>query len=345
MTIRVMLVDDSPMTIKTFTMMLKRDPEIEIVATAENGEEAIEVVRKEKPDVMLLDIEMPVMTGIEALPHLIKASPNTNIIMASAFTQQGAKVTLEALQKGAVDYIPKPNAEFKGDFYQEVTNRIKTIANHATQSAEVSNDNPFALNPVRKTAKQPIEAIGIASSTGGPRALISVLSGLRHSNLEIPIFITQHMPASFTAALAESLSHSTGLRCIEAWDGLEVEPGAVYIAPGDYHMVLESSVMKTVIRTNQSPKVNFCRPAADVMFRSLIDAYGANLLTLTLTGMGADGKEGAVEASKKGATVISQDIETSVVPGMTRAIIDTGLCDAVLPLEEIGSYLANRCAA
>lgn len=354
---RVMVVDDSAVIRGLLTRSLEADHSIKVVASVGNGEVAIKSLGRHDIEVIILDIEMPVMDGLTALPKLLAAQPGVKIVMASALTRKNAEVSLRALQMGAADYVTKPSSKSEltsaDTFQRELTEKVKALAG-ATRSgghkdktkkrSAVSSAAPAKPSAglysgreiqLRKAPLVSPRIIAIGSSTGGPQALLEVLVNITTS-VKLPILITQHMPATFTTLLAEHIGRATGVPAGEAVDGQRVEPGRIYLAPGDYHMVVESGDGGEIMRLNQDPPENFCRPAVDPMLRSMARIYRAGLLTIILTGMGSDGKKGAVEVVESGGSVIAQDEATSVVWGMPGAVATSGLCSAVLPLKDIG---------
>lgn len=355
---RVLLVDDSAVIRGLMNKALTEDPHITVIGTAANGEMAVNMAREQQPDIIILDIEMPVMDGITALPHILKVSPKTKIIMASTLTLRNAEISMTALAQGASDYLAKPSAKFGKDveeFYRDLIAKIKALAGiNAAAPAPIASAPvaavPLAPKPVThdiKLSSEPIAALGIkalaiASSTGGPQALLSLFEQVQGRLNNVPIFITQHMPPTFTAILADHLSKAGKRTVTEAKDGEVAIPGHAYVAPGDYHMVMHLEAGKLMIRTNQEPQENFCRPAADPMLRSLSAIYGKHLLVVVLTGMGQDGLEGSKVVVKNGGNVIAQDEATCVVYGMPKAVAENNLCRAVLPLPEIGRFLIQN---
>ena len=360
---RVMVVDDSAVIRGLLTKALEADPAIDVVASVQNGQLAVERVGSDDIDVVVLDIEMPVMDGLKALPLIIAAKPGVQVIMASTLTRQNADISIRALRAGAADYVAKPSS--KSDinsadaFRNGLIDKVKALgaAARAKQgpaatgfTAARRNTPTYARTAQRVIApsRGPLElrtasdtvprAIAIGSSTGGPQALLKVLADLPGST-QPPIFITQHMPATFTTLLAEHISRGTSFACTEAQDGEPVRGGHVYLAPGDYHMELVATGASPKIKLHQGPQENFCRPAVDPMLRSLAAIYGKHLLVIILTGMGADGMKGAEVVVQRGGTVIAQDEASSVVWGMPGAVTNAGLCSAVLPLLEIAPYL------
>ncbi len=366
--IRVMLVDDSAVVRGLLDRALTTDPMIEIVASAGNGEIAMTMLKKTAVDVIVLDVEMPFVNGIEALPELLRISPKSRIIMSSTTTTENAEISLKALQLGASDYITKPGSKNAGeaeDFYRLLIKKIKALAPHvaipfaahkladdkkpdaAAHQGAQSNAAFQALpvisppsHPVRQT-DQPIAAgaLAIASSTGGPQALLHIFREFKGLKLRVPIFITQHMPANFTAILADHIAKASGLDCREAVDNEVVVAGRIYLAPGGYHMEIKQVQGITSIALNQNPPENFCRPSADPMLRSMAKIYRDKLLVAVLTGLGADAARGAAEVVDAGGIVIAQDEVTSVVYGMPKAVADAKLTSAVFPLSDIAAYL------
>jgi two-component system chemotaxis response regulator CheB len=340
---RVLVVDDSAIVRGLIVASLEKDGEIEVVATASNGALAIDALKRWDPDVIVLDIEMPVMDGLTALPKLLAANPDVKVIIASTLTRRGAEITLRALAAGAADCIAKPSTgELRGaeGFSRELTAKVKALA-HARRNKRVVA-RPAArpvLAPVAQKgmpAETPV-AVAIISSTGGPQALLRVSPTLKE--IRQPIFITQHMPATFTSLLAEHVGRASGRPTIEAQDGLVVEAGHTYIAAGDFHMVIEGNRNAQKIRLTQTPPENFCRPSADPMLRSLVECFGRQLLCVVLTGMGQDGLLGCRQLVAAGGTVVAQDEATSVVWGMPGAVAHAGICAAILPVEQVGPWV------
>jgi two-component system chemotaxis response regulator CheB len=357
--IRVMLVDDSAVVRGLFDRALKADPAIEVVASASNGQMAISMLRQHPVDVIVLDVEMPVMDGITALPQLLAIAPNTRVVMASTLTKRNAEISLKALELGATDYIPKPSSKEPGEvneFYASLIMKIKALAPRGTTSAASAgaseklglSASPSKLfepisapnHPVKQiTRAERAEALAIASSTGGPQALLAIFREFKGRKLRVPVFITQHMPPNFTTILADHLTKASGLDCREAVHDEVVVPGRVYVAPGDFHMTVSGSHHNVRILLNQDDQENFCRPSADPMLRGLSKAYNDRLLLAVLTGLGSDGARGALEVVNHGGTVVSQDEATCVVYGMPKAVADARLTSAVLPLPSIASFL------
>lgn len=352
--IRVLVVDDSAVIRGLVSRWLKSEDDIEVVGAAVNGKDGVEHAEKLKPDLVILDIEMPVMDGVTALPAIRKAAPNCRVIMASTLTQRGAEVTIKALAAGASDYIPKPDAsQLAGaaDYKRELLAKVRVLgaravmvpAASAAGVATAGGARPAASGaPVLRAVSQKTrpEAIFIGSSTGGPEALRVVIEGLA-GKVQVPVFITQHMPPMFTKILAEHLSKQTRAKVVEATDGLQAQPGVFYIAPGDRHMVIHRNLTVTRINLTDTPPENFCRPAVDPMFRSAAETYGEKALAVILTGMGQDGLLGAKPLVAKGAQLIAQDEESSIVWGMPGAVTKAGLATACKPIQQIAPAILS----
>lgn len=355
--IRVMLVDDSAIIRGFITRVLVPENDIEVVASVGNGEIAVNRLATVDVDVIILDIEMPVMDGLTALPLLLKAKADVRIIMASTLTLRNADISMEALKLGASDYIPKPTSRTGGDkeFNQALVSKVralgtavrlksglKTVSQGGAVEKTSLPTKSLYKNPIKLAAKktdpQKPDALVIGSSTGGPEALLQVLEKLPH-RLPYPVFITQHMPVTFTKLLADKIMESCSTPCHEAEDGEIIQPGTIYVAPGDYHMTVITKGVNKVISLNQDAPESFCRPAVDPMLRSLGATYHGRTLTVILTGMGQDGSKGSEIMVRAGGTVIAQDEASSVVWGMPGAVATAGVCSAVLPLQEIAGYI------
>ncbi len=365
-----MVVDDSAVIRGFITRFLETDPLIKVVASASNGEMAVRNIGLYKPEVVLLDIEMPVMDGLTALPKLLHAQPDTQIVMASTLTRYNAEISLRALKEGAVDYVPKPetNREVNAsiDFRKEIVEKVKAYgaarrkARHEPLPGEGSTPSSFRgrqpvayVRPQTQTVAQPVakvvptrvlslrpassykpKVLVIGASTGGPQALIKLFGQLAPS-ASVPVLIVQHMPATFTSILADHLGKAAGRPASEGKDGEPVQPGRIFVAPGNFHMVLDGDADAPVIRLNQEPPENYCRPAVDPLFRSAAALYGARTLATVLTGMGHDGLKGGREVVAGGGTLLAQDETSSVVWGMPGAVATAGLCHKVLALEDL----------
>jgi len=353
--LRVMVVDDSLVMRSMVSRMIGDDPAVaQVVAMAANGQLAVDRAQKLDLDVVILDVEMPVMDGITALPKLLATDPKLVIIMASTLTTRNAEISLKALAAGAKDYVPKPSSVTPGagaeDFKRDLLEKIRTLGHRYRRPTGVvpvaggagANRAPAknALVALRPSAHVRPRALAIGCSTGGPNALLQVLK-LLPKPVRVPVFITQHMPPTFTGLLAANITRETGHTCAEARQGEVAIPGRIFLAPGDYHMTTAREGAQVVIQINQEPKENFCRPAVDPMLRSLTGTYGRDLLVAILTGMGHDGLSGSQAVIKAGGNVIAQDEASSVVWGMPGAVAKAGLCCAVVPLAQIADEISN----
>lgn len=356
--IRVMLVDDSAVIRSLMFQILATDPGITVSASAANGQTAIQLFSKTDIQVIVLDIEMPVMDGLSAIPKLLEIDPDVKIIIASTLTLRNAEISLKALELGAADYIPKPTTPrdigAEGDFKRELLAKVRS---HGTRprtrprTVPVADHRPVMPAPVasphaprkivlRRPSLLRPQVIAIGSSTGGPQALFTVLRALP-TKLSVPIVITQHMPPTFTAVLAQHIERICGRPCHEATEGGVLAPGNIYVAPGDHHLLIEGTAAKLVARLSHDPAENYCRPSVDPMMRSLTQALGGRVLGIMLTGMGSDGLAGSRKLVEAGGTLLAQDEATSVVWGMPGAVATAGLCAAVLPLPELAPYVVQ----
>jgi two-component system chemotaxis response regulator CheB len=397
--IRILVVDDSTVIRRLLSDSLNSDPGLEVAATAPNGRIALAKIPQVNPDVVTLDMEMPEMDGLATLVELRKTYPRLPVIMFSTLTQRGAESTLEALAKGASDYVTKPAnvgsvtaalenvrsqliPKIKGfcPWSQTVDSTQKAEGSPTAavggQKAEIDRTSlptPYRLPPANaglrptnasKASRIDIVAIGI--STGGPNALATVLSSLPAS-LPVPVVIVQHMPPIFTKHLANRLNQLSPLEVKEAAAGDVLHPGGVWIAPGDYHLVVEGSRQRAVgirqnadcdplppasclppthagysLRTQQEPPENSCRPAVDVLFRSVADVYGASALAVVMTGMGQDGLRGCTAIRDAGGRVFVQDQASSVVWGMPGVVAQAGLADRIAPLDHLAAAIRHE---
>lgn len=341
---RVLLVDDSAAIRGFYRRALESDPSITVVASVGNGQSALNTLMQNEVDVVVLDIEMPIMDGLTALPRMLAAHPGLKVLVVSGLTPRGADISYKALVAGAAECVLKPGSDpgAAAEFQRDLVTKVKALAD--ARRTKLGRASPYPKPDARAPKLIParavptaVRAIAIASSTGGPSALLQLIPTLK-DGIKQPIFITQHMPPRFTTSLAEHLSRVAGRPAAEAIDGEPVREGRIYVAPGDYHMLIEGS-NPSKIHLTQSPPVNFCRPSADPMLHSLMTVYGSGLLCVVLTGMGADGLAGAGEVVAAGGTVIAQDQATSVVWGMPGAVANAGLCSAILPLEALGPHI------
>ncbi len=357
-----MLVDDSAVIRGLINRMITPESDMEVVASVQDGQRAVETLTRDPSiDVILLDIEMPVMDGLTALPKLIAVKKDVKIVMASTLTLENAEVSMKAMKLGALDYVPKPTStrEIGGasDFRKELLDKVRAVmggvampaASGATTGRQATPGLKKSLYPgtiklreAPKMLRKP-EIVAIGSSTGGPQALFEVLKHLR-PDMRLPIVVTQHMPPKFTTILAQHMAQASGRQCAEARNGEPLAPGRIYLAPGDFHMVIEGQGNTKTIRLNQDPPENFCRPAVDPMFRSLATTFGSRVLAVVLTGMGSDGCKGGEDIVNAGGVLVAQDEATSVVWGMPGAAATAGLCTELLPLTKVAGYINDFVA-
>ncbi len=321
--------------------MLSDVPYIEVVGTAANGKIALMKIPALKPDAMILDVEMPEMDGIETLKALKEQHPSIKVIMLSIHTTRGAEKTLEALSLGAIDFVEKPSGsnDYRTHFQTIRGDLLPKLRLLKLQKSFLLPEKPQVLPkrfpPVRR---QECEIIAIASSTGGPNALNVILPALV-TNTDISILIVQHMPPLFTKQFALSLDQKLSYTVCEATTGDAVTPNTIFIAPGNYHMIVRQLGKDRRIALHQGPLENGCRPSADVLFRSVAEIYGKKALGIVLTGMGKDGLEGVRAMKGHEATIIAQDKDTSIAWGMPRSVVEAELADYVLPLQEIAQTI------
>jgi len=343
--IRVMVVDDSAIVRGLITRTLKTEPRIEVTASCSNGEMAVTQATRRELDVIILDIEMPVMDGLAALPKLLQANPQARVIMASTLTQRNAGISLKALSLGATDYIAKPTTDrlnASEDFHRELIQKVIGLGQRR-MPAQFSTPRPQGkAHPshlrVGAALRRP-RIIAIGRSTGGPQALLAMLAALP-ATVDCPVVIAQHMPATFTTVLAQHIARASGRPCAEAAHDMEIRPGHIYLAPGDFHFQVAREGTAIIARLSQTAPENFCRPSVDPLFRSVAQVYGAESCAVMMTGMGSDGCGGAKVIAATGAPVIAQDEATSVVWGMHGAVAQAGICSAILPLPQIAGHLA-----
>jgi two-component system chemotaxis response regulator CheB len=366
-----MVVDDSAVARGLVRRWVDEEPHLEIVGSLRTGREALDYLDRTKPDVVILDVDMPDMDGITALPLLLQKRPDLAVIMASTLTRRNAEITLKALALGALDYVQKPEAngvvtspEFRRDLIAKVrefgarVRRITRPREEPERQIPVRPDAEFAeasvipfASPKRSEFKlQPFpktmpRVLVIGSSTGGPQALTRVCAGLLPVIEHAPVLITQHMPPTFTTILAEHLARLIGKPVREAEHNEHVRSGHVYLAPGARHMRVARKDNQAVIVIDDSPPVNFCKPAVDVLFSSAAEVWGNRVLGVVLTGMGSDGTRGGADIVAAGGAIVAQDEATSVVWGMPGSAASAGLCSAVLPLDDIAPKLVRLFAA
>jgi two-component system chemotaxis response regulator CheB len=372
--LKVMVVDDSVVIRGMISRWIASEPDMVVAASLRTGLEAVNQLDRINPDVAVLDIEMPELDGISALPRLLAKKRNLIVIMASTLTRRNAEISFKALSLGASDYIPKPEstraAHAADIFHHDLIQKIRTFGaklRRATQpqatpqltpapSQAVERMRDLAPRPAAAPAAPPLpvarRAFGmqaprvllVGSSTGGPQALMSLVTELGPVIDRFPVLITQHMPPTFTTILAEHLGRASRRPAHEAVDGETVKAGQIYLAPGGRHMRVVKHGMDALIALDDGPAVNFCKPAVDPLFVSAIDVWQGAIMSVILTGMGADGMRGGKEIVAAGGSVIAQDEATSVVWGMPGAAANAGICAAILPLNQIAPKLVRLFA-
>jgi two-component system chemotaxis response regulator CheB len=356
--LRILIVDDSVVLRKVLGNLLASDPEIVVAGTAGNGYQALARIPEVKPDLVTLDIEMPGMDGLETLVEIRKLYPRLPVIMFSSLTERGATATLDALARGASDYVTKPSYGLTTDrsersersdrpdgaasvgVREELIRKIKSLcAPRAPQPRLAPMPAAFSTRPQAR-----IDVVAIGTSTGGPNALTVLVQQLP-ADFPVPVVIVQHMPPLFTRLLAERLNNLSRLEVREGKAGERLRRGQIWIAPGDQHMTVVRRGAEFVLGINHDAQENSCRPAVDVLFRSAAQAYGANVLAVVLTGMGADGTRGSADVKDAGGEIIVQDEASSVVWGMPGSVVASGLAHRVYPLADIGAEVVRRVSA
>ncbi|WP_032122009.1 protein-glutamate methylesterase/protein-glutamine glutaminase [Clostridium amazonitimonense] len=356
--IKVIVVDDSALMRKIISDMLNEESDIEVIDIARNGEELLSKLEKHRPDAITLDVEMPKMDGITALKELKRKNIHIPVIMLSSISTKGTELTMECLEAGAFDFIPKPSGTISLDINKVRNDLIEKIrAAYNKSSAQVNrNFNKFekrtqSLKEEREAKREAlrkrkeaetdalgkIDAVVIGASTGGPKALYTVVTALP-VNLGVPVIIVQHMPAGFTKAFAERLNNNSDIKVVEAFDGQNIEKNVVYIAPGGFHLEVGGDGK---LHLNTEPTIWGVRPAVDKLFISASKIYGSRLMSVVLTGMGRDGAGGTVEVKSRGGFTLSEDESTCTIYGMPKAAYETGKVDLVLPLEEIPVHIVK----
>lgn len=375
--IRVMVVDDAVVIRGLLSRWLDADKGLTVVGSHRNGKLAVDDIEKSDPDVVVLDIEMPEMDGMTALPLMLAKKRNLIVIMASTLTRRNAEISLKALSLGASDYVPKPESTSEVttsvDFRRELVDKVKALGGRArrmstpgrtmraeSRAGRVASTAPLARPVSTRDAMRGAKAaasaatfklrpyaavkpriLAIGSSTGGPQALQEVMKSIGTAIHDIPVVITQHMPPTFTSILAEHVGKAAMRPCAEGTDGEILKPGHIYVAPGGRHMVLQKDAGAVKIRLTDGEPINFCKPAVDPLFDSVAKAFGSATLAVILTGMGHDGADGVKTIAAGGGSILTQDEASSVVWGMPGAAANTGMCSDVLPLAEIGPKIAR----
>lgn len=348
--IRILVVDDSVLIRKLMTDILFEDEELNVVGAAANGRLALSMIPQLNPDLITLDFQMPELNGMETLVELRKQYPRLPVVMVSSYTEKGAVETIEALSRGANDYVQKPSQT--GSF-ESAKKKMKTELIPKIKALFPARNGNAQINPIKNTTKgtviekprsapaQMIDVVTIGCSTGGPNALTEVLSHIP-SDFPVPIVIVQHMPPLFTKSLADRLNAVCPLSVKEAVAGENLDKGSVWIAPGDFHLGLKREGVFIKLVTHQAPPENSCRPSVDVLFRSVGEVFGGRTLGVVLTGMGQDGLRGCEKIRSMGGQILAQDEATSVVWGMPGAVANAGLADKILPIEQISQEIVFR---
>jgi two-component system chemotaxis response regulator CheB len=344
--IAVLVVDDSVVVRRIMTNVLSADPGLRVVGTAASGRSALEKIEELKPEILILDIEMPDMDGLETLRHLRRLHPRLPVIMFSTLTERAAAATLEALSLGARDYVTKPGNTAGGAATLEAVRsqlvpKIKALVRREPRTPQPAPTAPPPALADRRSARAgPHELLVIGASIGGPDAVAAVVRALP-DDLPVPVAIVQHMPPVFTRLFAQRMDRASGLAVVEGQPGMRLAPGLVVVAPGDSHLLVTDGRRGPVVATNQEARQNGCRPAVDVLFGSAAAVFGDRVLACVLTGMGRDGLDGSHRLHAAGAEIVVQDAATSVVWGMPGAVATAGLADRVLPLDRIAADLTD----
>jgi two-component system chemotaxis response regulator CheB len=343
--LRILIVDDSAVIRRVLSNLLAADPEIVVAATAGNGIQALERIPDARPDLVTLDIEMPAMDGLETLVEIRKRYPHLPVIMFSTLTERGATATLDALARGASDYVTKPSNENPDltpeHVGEELIRKIKSLC--AVRAPQLAVRAPLVSPPRPEPRLGRVDVVAIGTSTGGPNALTALIPQFP-ANFPVPIVIVQHMPPLFTRLLSERLDSLGKLKVREGKDGERLRAGEVWIAPGDHHMTVAHKRGEFILALNNDPPENSCRPAVDVLFRSVAQTYKANVLAIVLTGMGADGTRGSAMVREAGGQLIVQDEASSVVWGMPGSVVSAHLEPQIYPLAGICNETVRRVA-
>jgi two-component system chemotaxis response regulator CheB len=359
--IRVLVVDDTVTYRQLVSSALAEVPGIEVVGTAANGQLALTKIELLKPDVLTLDLEMPVMDGLEVLRQLRQSPHECGVIVLSGSCARGAKTTMSALELGAFDFVAKPDSGGTAEqnmrqLRQQLQSKIEAFATHKLidnirgadkpepnprRSIAPSSQDASSYSAARHAVSRPPDVVALGISTGGPATLSQMLP-LLPGDLPVPVLIVQHMPPVFTKSMADDLDTRCALTVCEAVDGQQVLPGHVLIAPGGRHMKVVSESAQPTIRITDAPPEHSCRPSVDYLFRSVTETYGANTIAVIMTGMGSDGTEGCRLLKKRGATIIVQDKASCVVFGMPRTLVEEGIADVVASPERIAAEIVRR---
>jgi len=339
--IKVLVVDDSALMRKIISDMVNEESDMEVINTARNGEDLFFKLQNNLPDVITLDVEMPKMDGIRALKEMKKNNINIPVIVLSSVSQKGPQLTMECLDAGAFDFLPKPSGAISLDINKVKLDLIQKIRlayeKPKVQGKTIVKPAQVEIRNVKRTNMERIDAAVIGASTGGPKALYAVITALPQ-NLGVPVFVVQHMPVGFTKAFAERLNLNSKIKVVEAADCMSIERDTVYIAPGGFHMEVGEDKK---IHLNTEPSIWGVRPAVDKLFISAAKIYGSHIISVILTGMGKDGAQGTIEIKKNGGVTLAEDKSTCTIYGMPKAAFETGMVDAVLPIDSIANEIVK----
>lgn len=348
--LKILVVDDSLVVCRLLTTLLSQEPQLEVVGKAENGRITLEKIPHLQPDLVIMDIEMPEMNGLDTLKIIKKRYPSLFVLIFSSFTKRGSQVTVEALLLGAYDYVTKPtqlrDLKESGEYLKTVLlSKIKGIAQLLLNSPSVAFSrekeqqiHSQGMSPLPSIPKKKIEIVVMGASTGGPEALTTILTQLP-ADFPVPILVVQHMPAVFTRVFAERLNSLSKLKIQEALPDQKLQASQVWIAPGDFHLEIQPQEGALALKIQQDPPYHFCRPSVDVLFNSVVSFYGSTTLAVLLTGMGQDGLQGCEAIRKAQGQIIVQDATSSLVWGMPGQVARAGLADYILPLTQIASEI------
>jgi two-component system chemotaxis response regulator CheB len=347
--IKVLVVDDSALMRKIISDMINEEPDMETINTARDGQDLLTKLKSNLPDIITLDVEMPKIDGITALKEIKKMDINIPVIVLSSVSQKGPHLTMECLEAGAFDFLPKPSgaisldiSKVKVDLVQKIRMAYEKPAvqpRKPSKPMQIESKSEGGRN-VRNTVAERIDAVVIGASTGGPKALYTVITALPEK-LGVPVFVVQHMPVGFTKAFAERLNLNSKIKVVEAEDNMYIEKDTVYVAPGGFHMEIGND---NRIHLNTEPTIWGVRPAVDKLFISAAKTYGAHIVSAVLTGMGRDGAQGTIEIKKNGGITTAEDKSTCTIYGMPKAAFETGMVDIVLPIDSVASELIKVVA-
>ena len=342
--IRLMIVDDSLVARAVLTRMIETDPTFEVVAIAANAEDALEALQQVQVDTIVLDLEMPGLGGMKSIPKILEAARGAKVMIVSSLADEGAEQTIAALALGATDALPKPGTgKFHGRFSDVLLSRLRALG-FADEMAPPQNAPASwspQLHPLRAMSNEPLQLLAIGASTGGIHALSSLFDGLPR-RIGAPILVTQHLPSLFMPVFARQLTTAGQREAVVAEDGMRLVADRIYLAPGDAHMTVQSDVGGPMVRLSRTPVPSGCMPSVDPMLESVGELYGPAGIGVVLTGMGRDGVRGAARMVSSGGSILAQDEASCAVWGMPRAVLEAGLCSAVLPPDKLARRIASR---